>query len=113
MAQKETYSNFVVYGKFEVRDPHTNEVIFCIDKEKSNESTNVSSGIYSAGQINLNSNGHIVSVKSKDLTDDLRELINKVFDEREKIKEMEEEVRKKNVAIFCAQYSNNPNKYKK
>lgn len=64
------------------------------------------------GTITINNTGSTLTSRSQESTDDLRELINKVFDEREKIKEMEEEVRKKNESIFCAQYSNNPNKFK-
>lgn len=51
-----------------------------------------SSGLWSVGQITVNGEGVVVSVKGVNNTDYFRELINKVIDEREEIKRLQEEV---------------------
>lgn len=67
-----------------------------------------------SNQIIVDSEGNVTSVRCTELLSKevLRELINQVIDERERIKELENEVRELNNRIAVSKIMNNPNKYK-
>lgn len=65
-------------------------------------------------EIRVNEKGEVVSIKGNTLSfeNELRELINKVIDEREENKRLQEEIKKLQLNLFIKEVFTNPNKFK-
>lgn len=66
-------------------------------------------------KITISKDGNVTSIKGNTLLSEnkLRELINKVIDEREENKRLQEEIEKLRLNLFMKEAFTNPNKFKK